>query len=251
MKLIDTHCHIYYDDYKNDLDEVLQRSADNSVYKIICVGVDLKSSKQSINLSNKYSQIFATAGYHPHESKEAPLNYLDEIKKLFKSKKVVAVGEIGLDYYYNHSDKEIQNKVFIEQLLLAKNINKPVVIHCRDAEEDIIKGLKKVKNNFGVVHCFSGTESFAHKLFELGFYISFTGMITFKNNLPELIKNFPLERIMIETDSPYLTPVPKRGKRNEPAMVRIIAEEIAKIKNKSLEEVAEITTDNAEKLFGI
>ena len=130
MKLIDTHCHIYYDDYKNDLDEVLQRSAQNFVYKIICVGVDLKSSKKSIILSDKYSQIFATAGYHPHESKEAPLNYLDEIEKLFKSKNVVAVGEIGLDYYYNHSDKETQNKVFIEQLQLAKNINKPVVIHC-------------------------------------------------------------------------------------------------------------------------
>jgi len=251
MELIDTHCHIYYDDFKNDLDEVLKRSRQNFISKLICVGVDLKSSKESINLSEKYSQIFATAGYHPHESKDAPLNYLTELEKLFKSKKVIALGEIGLDYYYNHSDKNTQNKVFIEQLKLAKILNKPVVIHCRDAEEDIIKCLKEVKNNFGVVHCFSGTEKFANELFKLDFYISFTGMITFKNNLPELIKKFPLERIMLETDSPYLTPVPNRGKRNEPSMVKIIAEKIATIKNKPLEEIAKITTKNAEQLFGI
>ena len=251
MKLIDTHCHLYYENYKGDLDEVIQRSTENSIYKIICVGVDLKSSKQSINLSKKYPQIFATAGYHPHESKDAPLNYLDEIKYLIKSNNVVAVGEIGLDYYYNHSDKKTQNKVFIEQLKLAKELNKPIIIHCRDAEEDIIKGLKEVKNNFGVVHCFSGTDEFARKLFKLGFYISFTGMVTFRKDLPELIKNLPLEKIMIETDSPYLTPIPKRGKRNEPAMVKIIAEKIAEIKNTSLKEVAKITTRNAERLFEI
>tara|TARA_B100000029_G_scaffold462202_1_gene494513 strand:+ start:753 stop:1508 length:756 start_codon:yes stop_codon:yes gene_type:complete len=251
MKLIDTHCHIYYDNFKNDFDEVLKRSKQNSISKLICVGVDIESSKKSINLSEKFSQIFATVGYHPHESKEAPLNYLLEIKNLLKSKKVVAIGEIGLDYYYNHSDKKTQNKIFIEQLELAKEIDKPVVIHCRDAEDDIIKGLKKVKNNYGVVHCFSGTEEFAKKLFELGFYVSFTGMITFKNELPKLIEKIPIEKIMIETDSPYLTPVPNRGKRNEPAMVKIVAEKIAEIKNISLNEVAKITTKNAEKLFGI
>ena len=177
--------------------------------------------------------------------------YLMKLEKLFKSEKVIALGEIGLDYYYNHSDKKTQNKVFIEQLELAKSLDKPVVIHCRDAEEDIIKCLKEVKNNFGVVHCFSGTEKFAKELFKLNFYISFTGMITFKNNLPELIKNFPLERMMLETDSPYLTPVPNRGKRNEPSMVKIIAEKIAEIKNIPIEEVAKTTTKNAEKLFGI
>ena len=251
MELIDTHCHIYYDSYKKDLDEVLKRSKENSISKLICIGVDLKSSIESIQLSEKYSQIYATAGYHPHESKDAPSNYLNKIKKLFKSTKVVAVGEIGLDYYYNHSDKTTQNKVFIEQLRLAKEMKKPVVIHCREAEEDIIKGLKKVGDNFGVVHCFSGSEEFAYELFNLGFKISFTGMITFKKDLSELIKKFPLEKIMLETDSPYLTPIPKRGKRNEPAMVKIIAEKIAEIKNRSLKEVAEITTKNAEELFGI
>ena len=251
MELIDTHCHIYYDSFKNDLDEVLKRSTQNFISKLICVGVDLKTSKESINLSEKYPQIFATAGFHPHESKDASLNYLMKLEELFKSEKVIALGEIGLDYYYNHSDKKTQNKVFIEQLELAKSLDKPVVIHCRDAEEDIIKCLKEAKNNFGVVHCFSGTEKFANELFKLGFLISFTGMITFKNDLPELIKKFPLEKIMLETDSPYLTPVPHRGKRNEPSMVKIIAEKIAEIKNRPIEEVAKITTKNAEELFGI
>ena len=251
MELIDTHCHIYYDSFKNDLDEVLKRATQNFISKLICVGVDLKTSKESINLSEKYPQIFATAGFHPHESKDASLNYLMKLEKLFKSEKVIALGEIGLDYYYNHSDKKTQNKVFIEQLELAKSLDKPVVIHCRDAEEDIIKCLKEVKNNFGVVHCFSGTEKFANELFKLDFLISFTGMITFKNDLPKLIRKFPLEKIMLETDSPYLTPAPHRGKRNEPSMVKIIAEKIAEIKNRPIEEVAKITTKNAEELFGI
>jgi len=251
MNFIDTHCHIYYDKYKSDIKQVLDRSIKNNINKLICVGVDLSSSLKSIELAKKYNIVFASAGYHPHESKDAHKSYLKDLEKLFSFKKVIAVGETGLDYYYNHSSKKVQNKIFKEQLELAKTLKKPVIIHCRDAEEDIINAIIETNSNNGVVHCFSGDINFANKLFDLGFYISFTGMITFNKNLINVIENVPLIKIMIETDSPYLAPIPYRGKRNEPWMVKLIAEKIADIKNISLKEVADTTTNNAEKLFEI
>ena len=218
---------------------------------MICIGVDIKSSLKSIELSKKFKNIFASAGFHPHESKDATTTYINEIEKLLNLEKVVALGEIGLDYHYDHSDRKIQNIVYNEQLELAKSLNIPSIIHCRNAENDIITGIKNTGATKGVIHCFSGNQNFADNLFELGFLISFTGMITFNKSLESIVKNVPLNKIMLETDSPYLTPHPYRGKRNEPAMVKVIAEKIANIKNISLNEVANQTTKNAEELFGI
>ena len=218
---------------------------------MICIGVDIKSSLKSIELSKKFKNIFASAGFHPHESKDATTTYINEIEKLLNLEKVVALGEIGLDYHYDHSDRKIQNIVYNEQLELAKSLNIPSIIHCRNAENDIITGIKNTGATKGVIHCFSGNQNFADNLFELGFLISFTGMITFNKSLESIVKNVPLNKIMLETDSPYLTPHPYRGKRNEPAMVKVIAEKIANIKNISLNDVANQTTKNAEELFGI
>ena len=251
MDLIDTHCHIYYDKYNNDIEEVVKRAHDNHVKKMICVAVDYDSAIKSIELANKYHSIYATAGYHPHDSKDTKKGYITSLEKLLENKKVVAVGETGLDYYYEYSDKKKQIKAFIEQLELAKSTNKPIIIHCREAEKDILKCIKETNSTKGVVHCFSGDLNFANRLFELGFYISFTGLVTFNKKLTKVIKEVPLDKFMLETDSPYLTPVPHRGKRNEPWLVKIIAQEISKIKNISIKDIAEETTKNATKLFEI
>ncbi len=250
MELIDTHCHIYYDKY-HDIDEVINRAIKNNITKMICVGVDIESSKKSIELAEKYDMIYATAGYHPHESKDTIPNYLNELESLLQHKKVVALGEIGLDFFYNHSDKKTQIKIFEEQLELAKSLNMPCVIHNRESDDELIKSIKRTKNNNGVIHCFASNTKFANELIDLNLHLSFTGLITFVDELKEVVKNIPIDKIMVETDSPYLTPIPHRGKRNEPYMVKYIAEEIAKIKNKSLNDVANQTTKTASNFFGI
>jgi len=247
--LIDTHSHIYYDKYNHDFDDVIDRAANSGVEKIICIGTDLESSIQSLEISNKYKNIYCTIGYHPHESSLAKKNYLNKLEEISREDKVVAIGEIGLDYYYNNSDPEIQKKRFIEQIELANSLNLPVVIHNRDSDDDLYDILKKHLPK-GVIHCFSSNLNYANKIIELGILLSFTGIITFKNStLDNVIKEIPLSKIMVETDSPYLTPIPFRGKRNEPSHVKLVAEKIAQIKNISLEEVAAQTTKNALNLF--
>ena len=251
MEFIDTHCHIYYDKYQNDISDVINRAKDKSIKHIICVGVDLESSEKSIILSDQYESVFATVGYHPHESKLAVDNYLDKMLELLKHPKAVAIGEIGLDYYYKHSDKKTQIKVFREQLELAKDLDMPVVIHNRESDKDLYDNLKNSKINHGVIHCYSSDVKYANKIFDLGLLVSFTGILTFSKSLQEVVKEIPLEKMMIETDSPYLTPIPFRGKRNEPHMVSLVAEKIAEIKNISIDEVAHVTTETAKIFFGI
>ena len=251
MEFIDTHCHIYYDKYQNDISDVINRANDKNIKHIICVGVDLESSKKSIILSDQYESVFATVGYHPHESKLAVDSYLDKMLELLKHPKAVAIGEIGLDYYYKHSDKKTQIKVFREQLELAKDLDMPVVIHNRESDKDLYDNLKNSKINNGVIHCYSSDVKYANKIFDLGLLVSFTGILTFSKSLQAVVKEIPLEKMMIETDSPYLTPIPFRGKRNEPHMVSLVAEKIAEIKNISIDEVANVTTETAKNFFGI
>ena len=251
MEFIDTHCHIYYDKYQNDITDVINRAKDKNIKHIICVGVDLESSEKSIILSDQYESVFATVGYHPHESKLAVDSYLDKMLELLKHPKAVAIGEIGLDYYYKHSDKKTQIKVFREQLELAKDLDMPVVIHNRESDKDLYDNLKNLKINNGVIHCYSSDIKYANKIFDLGLLVSFTGILTFSKSLQAVVKEIPLEKMMIETDSPYLTPIPFRGKRNEPHMVSLVAEKIAEIKNISIDEVAHVTTETAKNFFGI
>jgi TatD DNase family protein len=251
MKLIDTHAHLYYDDIQNRFDEVLENAEKNSIEKIITIGVDIKTSEQCIELAEKYPQIYASVGVHPHDAKEADKHYLNILENFASHPKVVAIGEMGLDYHYNHSEPKIQNRIFNEQIELAKSLMLPLIIHSREANYDMYEVLKIHEYNKGVLHCFSSDLEFAQKIIELGFYLSFTGIVTFKNNISvDVVKGIDLSKIMIETDSPYLAPIPFRGKRNEPSYVKLIAEKIAEIKDISIEEVAKITTDNAYKLFG-
>jgi TatD DNase family protein len=248
--LIDTHCHLFFDELKEDLSSVLKRAADLGVTKFICVGTNIKDSKESYNLALDYENIFSTAGVHPHDTEEVAENYIDELYNLLKNKKVVAVGEIGLDYFKELSDISVQKKIFAEQLELAQKINKPIVFHNRDSDDDIINTLSEFPNVYGVAHCFSSTYDVAKKLIDMGFYISFSGNLTFKNShLPDVAKRLPIDRLLVETDSPFLSPVPHRGKTNEPGRARFVADLLARLHNLSINEVAQITTANAKTIF--
>ena len=250
MSLIDTHSHIYYDQYKEDLSEVLDRAAEFNVEKIICVAVDIKTANECLKLTQKYTNIYMSAGIHPHESKEAPKDFQKQLEPFFSHPKTVAVGEIGLDYHYNFSDPSTQMPIFLGQLELAKSVGLPTIVHCREAENDILNGIKITKSNKGVIHCFSGGTGFAKQILRTGYKISFTGLITFTGtSFKDVIKTVDLTDIMIETDSPYLTPIPFRGKRNEPGNVRFIAQQIADWKNISFDLVAKSTTKTAYKVF--
>ena len=248
--LIDTHCHLFFDELKEDLSGVLKRAADLGVTKFICVGTSVEDSKESYNLALDYENIFSTAGVHPHDTEEVAENYIDELYNLLKNKKVVAVGEIGLDYFKELSDISVQKKIFSEQLELAQKINKPIVFHNRDSDDDIINTLSEFPNVYGVAHCFSSTYDVAKKLIDMGFYISFSGNLTFKNShLPDVAKRLPIDRLLVETDSPFLSPVPHRGKTNEPGRARFVADLLARLHNLSINEVAQITTTNAKAIF--
>ena len=250
--IIDTHCHLYFEELNKDLDGVLSRANELGVNTFICVGTNLSDSYDSLILAQKYKSIYATAGIHPHDSKDAAEDDLQELRKLLDNEKIVAVGEMGLDYFRNISNPDIQKIVFKDQLKLAEEINKPIVFHNREADEDIINILSDFPNVIGVAHCFSSSYETAIKLIEMGFYISFSGNLTFKNShLPEVAKKLPLDRLLVETDSPFLSPVPFRGKTNEPGRTRYVVEKLAEIFDSDIDQIASITTANAKNLFNL
>ena len=249
MTLIDTHAHIYYDDYSHRMDDVIQSANENGVEKIISIGVDLQSSEKCIKLAEKYEAVYATCGIHPHEADKAPRGYLYELEAFYKHPKVLAVGEIGLDYHYDFSERKTQRKIYHEQLEMASSLNLPAVVHCRESDDDILAGIQESGHSLGVIHCFASDLNFAEKILEVGFNLSFTGLITFVKELEEVVVEVPLGKMMVETDSPYLSPKPHRGKKNEPAYVLHVAEKIAELKEISLEEVAQCTTNTALGLF--
>jgi len=247
--MIDTHCHLYDEKLYNDLDTIVENAHSANVKKMICIGDRIKTSQKSIELTEKYQNVFASVGVHPHEAKDVSTNYLNKLEKFTEHKKVVAIGEIGLDYYYNFSDSKTQKLIFLEQLKLAKKLKLPTVVHCRNADDDLYNAIVKSKSKCGVIHCFSSNLNFAKKIIDLGYHISFTGMITFVKDLEEVIKNINLKHILIETDSPYLAPIPYRGKKNQPSYVVEVAKKIATIKKIDIQEVINVTTQNAYSLF--
>jgi len=252
MELIDTHCHLFYDDLKNDLDIVLNRANELGVNRFICVGTNMEDSRECLGLAETYENIYASVGVHPHDAKDAPEDYLDQIADLITFPKMIALGEIGLDYFRNISEPDIQKNVFREQLALAQRLQKPVIFHNRDADADVLKILSEFPDVTGVAHCFSSDLKTAKTFIDLGFYISFSGNLTYKNShLPDVAKELPLEKLLVETDSPYLSPVPYRGKPNEPGRTRFVAEKLAEIHGVTLEIIAEKTTTNAESLFSL
>lgn len=252
---IDTHAHLDGERFQEDLDDVIQRACTAQVNNIITVGCDLESSRASVALSESYANIFATVGVHPHEAAQVTPDILTKLALLAKHEKVVAIGEIGLDYYRNRCPHDQQQLAFRQQINLAQQCKLPIVVHDREAHGDILQIIKEENGgcNGVVLHCFSGDLAMAQQCVELGFYLSFTGAITYpKNNeIREIISGIPTEHILIETDCPYLAPQQWRGKRNEPAYVVKTAEQIAQIKQLTLEDVARITTLNAHRLFGI
>ncbi|MBT3946021.1 MAG: TatD family hydrolase [Candidatus Marinimicrobia bacterium] len=250
--LTDTHCHLFYKDLKNNLSDVLKRAEELGVNRFICVATNMEDARECLLLGETHDNIFASVGVHPHDAKDAPEDFVDQIYDLMTFDSMVAVGEMGLDYFRNISDPEIQKDVFRTQMEIAQELNKPIIFHNRDADQDMIKILKEFPNVRGVAHCFSSNLETANAFLDLGYYISFSGNLTFKNShLPEVAKELPLDRILVETDSPYLSPVPHRGKPNEPGRTRFVAEKLAEIHGVSLELIAEKTTENASSLFQI
>jgi len=248
--LTDTHCHLYYKDLKKDLQGVFDRANKLGVNRFICAATNMEDVHQCIEIAENYDQVFCSSGIHPHDTKDAPKNYIEKIYNLMSNDKMVAIGEIGLDYFRNISDSNIQKQRLREQLKIALEIDKPVIIHNREADKDMISILTEFPEVSGVAHCFSSDLDMANQFLELGYYISFSGNLTFKNShLPSVAKELPLDRLLVETDSPFLSPVPFRGKPNEPARVRYVAEKLAEIHNIALEEIANITTENASKIF--
>ncbi len=253
--LIDSHCHLDMDCYEEDLGAVLSRAQANGIHSIITIGIDERSSNAAINLAKQYPMLKATVGVHPHDVEKTDDACYERLKQLAITNKdyVVAYGEIGLDYAKLYSEPALQKTAFHKQLLLAKELDLPVIIHDREAHDDTLEALQAVGPfpNRGVMHCFSGDIKLAKKVLDLGFFVSIPGVVTFKNGLEmqDVAANIPLDSLILETDGPFLAPVPWRGKRNEPSYVLYTAEKIAQLKEISIEEVADQTSKNVEQLF--
>jgi TatD DNase family protein len=260
MPFVDSHCHIDGPEYDADRDDVIGRAREAGVTRMLNVGTGDPHSgafERAVELAEKHEEVFAAIGVHPHDAKlfddQAEQRLVDLAQK---SKRVIAWGEIGLDYHYDHSPREVQREVFRRQLRLTRKLNLPVIIHSREADEDTIEILRDEFADYdraGVMHCFGGSLAMAQSAIELGFYVSFAGNLTFKKaeDLREIARQLPLERLLVETDCPYLSPVPFRGKRNEPARVVETARCLAGLHGKELDEIGEITKANFYALFGI
>ena len=271
---VDSHAHLFKKDYDADLDDVLSRARDAGVDWIVNPGTDLETSREAIELAERYDIIYACVGYHPHEAAKCDGRALEEIEALSHHEKVVGIGEIGLDYHYDFSPRDRQREIFALQIDIARRRNLPIVIHSREAEEDSLGIVERKLTGEspwritadgggegaaaprGVFHCFPGDEEMARKVNAWGFYISIPGPVTFEtkpqkpNLMAEVAAKIPLDQMLLETDSPYLTPVPFRGKRNEPSRLPIIARRIAELKGVSVEEVGRVTSESVRKLFG-
>jgi len=261
VELFDSHAHYNDEKFDQDREEVLQAIQEEGVTKLICAGYSVESSKKAVEIAKEYESIYAIVGISPNDIPTQGIEYertliqqLQQIQELAKREKVVAIGEIGLDYYWNKENKEKQQEFFIKQIEIAYELDLPIVIHCRDAVMDILDILKNKRNpkKRGIFHCCMLNKELIKEAVKLGFYISFSGNITFKSAKPnDAINEVPLNKILIETDSPYLTPEPLRGTRNNSINVQIVAQKIAEIKNMKIEDIAKITYENAERIYNL
>ncbi len=249
----DTHTHLDDEKFDTDRDELIESFKSQGLTLAVNIGANLATSKASVALAEKYDFIYATVGVHPNDTGDMTDADLEEIESLVHHEKVVAIGEIGLDYHYDEPDPEIQKEWFLKQLLLAKKLNLPYVVHDRDAHADVLEIIKSTGYTNGVMHCFSGSAEMAKEVTKMGMYVSIAGQVTFKNapKVQAVAQSVPLDRLLIETDSPYLTPEPFRGKRNNSAYVRFTAEKIAGLRGLSVEEIAKITMENGKRFYNI
>jgi TatD DNase family protein len=247
-QLIDTHSHLQSTRYNEDRESVISRIQQTNM-KVIVIGWDVESSQRAIEFASHYDFIYATVGLSHYSAADVDEDLLDSIYQLAQKERVVAIGETGLDYYRMAAPIPSQKRLFREQIQLANKLTLPVVVHDRDAHEDIVNVLKEEDAHAGVIHCFSGDEEMLEKVLDIGFYISISGIVTFSNSLAKIVKQIPLDRLLVETDSPYLSPVPKRGKRNEPLFIKYILQKIAEILDITYEEVVQTNATNAKRLF--
>ena len=250
--LVDSHAHLDLEQFNNDLEQVLARAREAGVMTILDVGTDLPSSRAAVALAQEHDLVYAAVGVHPHEARTVTPAVLEELRRLAHHPKVVAIGEIGLDYYRDLSPRSVQRQVLADQLVLAAELNLPVVVHSREAHDDVIAALRGWDGS-GVLHSYSAGPERLAEVMELGFFIGISGPVTFANAhaLRRVAATVSLDRILVETDCPYLTPVPHRGQRNEPAYVRYVAEAVAHARAIPIEAVAQATTDNASRLLGV
>lgn len=251
--LIDTHCHLDADRFDDDRAAMIERARAAGVRRMVTVGCDEENSRRALGLAATHDDVWATVGVHPHEAAQASERFDDVLEGLAASERCVAIGECGLDYYYDHSPRERQREVFARQVALARRVQKPLVIHVRDAWSECLDVLhaEGARDAGGVIHCFSGSLEDAKRSLELGFYLSIPGIVTFKSpgELPDVVRMAPMDRLLVETDSPYLAPAPYRGKRNEPAYVLEVARKVAELRGMALDDVIEQTGANARALF--
>lgn len=254
MRLVDTHAHLNDKKFKNDLVPAIERASAAGVERMIVCGFDLASSELATEIASKHESVYATVGIHPHDASKYDADVQRRLVELSRKPKVIAVGEIGLDFHYDFSPRKAQCAAFEAQVSLAAELGLPIVVHSRESNAEALQVLKDFTGNIVgcVFHCFSGDERFARDVLNAGFYIGVDGPITYRSadKLREVVEMCPLDRILIETDCPYMAPVPHRGKRNEPAYVRHVADAVATVKRRPVEEVAEITAQNADDLFG-
>lgn len=250
MAIFDTHAHYMKSDFGDELDSILESMPERGVERILAIGVDIPSSEEEIALAEKYPFVYAAAGIHPEYAAEVPGNWESELERLLAHEKVVALGEIGLDYHYPEPPHDVQQKIFRRQLEIANKLEMPVIIHSRDASGDTLEILKEYKPK-GVLHCFSGSAETAREVVKLGMYVGFTGVLTFKNSKKAWAAcgAVPIDRLLLETDCPYMAPVPHRGERSESSMIKFTAAKMAEIKGVSAEEMIETARENGERLF--
>lgn len=252
---IDSHSHLDMKPFDKDRQQVLERALEDGIDYLITIGIDIPSSLKALRLAHQYDFVFSTIGFHPHHASDMDTLALVELNRLVSEPKIVAWGEIGLDFFHHHSPSETQKRVFRQQLEMAMDVDLPVIIHDRDAHEEMLELLEKTghRGHKGVIHCFSGDYDLAMTLIEMGFYISIPGTVTYENafQIQNVAARIPLERMLLETDAPYLAPVPKRGKRNEPSFVTYTAKKIAQLRDITFEEVGRQTSENAKTLFSL
>lgn len=254
MEFFDSHAHYNDEKFELDRDEIIKEIYEAHVTKMTCAGYNVKSSMESVDISKNYGFMYATAGISPNDVDDANFSDLEKIREIAQNEKVVAIGEIGLDYYWNKENKERQKEFFVKQIEIADELDLPIVIHCRDAVMDTLDILKNRINpkKRGIFHCCMLNKELVKEAVKLGFYVSFSGNVTFKSAKPfDAVNEVPDDKILIETDSPYMTPEPFRGKRNDSRNVKLVAEKIAEIRGTTLEEIAKITYENAKKVYGI